>query len=114
MPQNKSTFLNMLLTMSIVALIAAFLLSYVQQLTAEPRQKAKDARELEAIASVVKEFDNDPFAEKMIITTANNKTKLELYPARKDGVINSFAASLITTRTSAPCSRNRRIISALL
>lgn len=27
----------------------------------------------------------------MIITTPNKKHKLELYPARKDGVINSFA-----------------------
>lgn len=91
MAQNKSTFLNMFVTLSVIAVVAAFLLSYVEQITAAPRQKAKDARELEAIASVVKEFDNDPFAEKMIITTPNNKTKLELYPARLDGVINSFA-----------------------
>lgn len=91
MTPNKSNFWNMLLTLTLIALAAAFILSYVEQKTKEPIRQAKDARELEAIASVVREFDNNPFAEKLTITAPNQKDKLELYPARKDGVINSFA-----------------------
>lgn len=91
MKANKSNFINMVLTLTIIALVAAFILSYVEQLTKEPISRAKDTRELEAIASVIKEFDNDPFAEKLTITSANKKQKFELYPARKDGVINSYA-----------------------
>lgn len=91
MSPNKSNFWNMVLTLTIIALTAAFVLSYVEQLTGEPIKQAKDARELEAIASVVREFDNNPFAEKLTITAPNKKSRFELYPARQDGVINSFA-----------------------
>lgn len=91
MPQNKSTFWNMLLTLTFIALAAAFILSYVEQTTKEPIKKSKDARELEAIASVVREFDNNPFAEKLLINVPGRKGKLELYPARLGGTINSFA-----------------------
>lgn len=91
MPQNKSTFWNMLLTLTLIALSAAFILSFVEQTTKEPIKKAKDARELEAIAAVVREFDNNPFAEKLTINVPGQKKGLELYPARLGGNINSFA-----------------------
>lgn len=81
----------MLLTLTLIALAAAFILSFVEYTTKEPIKKAKDARELEAIASVVREFDNDPFAEKLMISIPGRKGKLELYPARQGGNINSFA-----------------------
>lgn len=82
---------KMVLTLTIIALFSAFILGAVEQLTREPIQKAKNQRELEAISEVVKDFDNNPFTEKMIILSADKKDKLELYPARKDGIVNSVA-----------------------
>ena len=81
----------MLFTLTIIAVVSAFLLSSVYQITKEPISKAKDKRELDAISQVVGEFDNDPFAEKMTIITSDKKDKLDFFPARKNGSINSFA-----------------------
>lgn len=88
---NNSSFFRLVFTLTLIAVLSAFILGTVQNFTKEPIQKAKDARELEAISAVVNEFDNNPFAEKMIVTTPDKQHKLELYPARKNGAINSFA-----------------------
>lgn len=88
---SQSTFWNMVTVLTTIAVLSAFILAFVEQLTREPIQKAKDQRELEAIAEVVGEFDNDPFAEQMSIVTPDKKYKLKLYPARKNGSISGFA-----------------------
>lgn len=88
---NYKIFLKMLATLTIIAVLSAFVLASVYKLTEKPIQEAKDQRELEAISQVVEVFDNNPFAEKMIITTPDKKHRLELFPARKNGSINSFA-----------------------
>ncbi len=88
---NYKTFLKMLITLTTIAVLSAFVLSSVYNLTKEPIKKAQEQKQLEAISEVVTDFDNDPFAEKMIITTPDKKDKLEFYPARKEGNINSFA-----------------------
>ena len=87
---NKN-FLKMVITLTIIAGLSAYMLSSVYQLTKEPIAKAKDNRELEAISQVVEEFDNNPFAEKMTIMTSDKKDKLTFFPARKKGNITSFA-----------------------
>ncbi len=79
------------LTLVSIAGLSAFVLGYVYQKTLDPIKQAKDNQELEAIAEVVNDFDNNPFAEKMIITTKNKKHKLAMFPARKDGKLNSVA-----------------------
>ncbi len=88
---DKAKFFKMALTLVTIAILSAFVLAWVNGLTKEPIQKAKDARELQAIAEVVGEFDNNPFAEKMTIYTPDKKAKLTFYPARKNGKITSFA-----------------------
>ena len=49
----KSTFINLLLTLSIVTLVAALSLGYVYQWTKEPIAQAQMAKQLKAIESVV-------------------------------------------------------------
>ena len=85
------TFFKMLAALTVIAVLSAFALSSVYSLTRQPIEKAKDRRQLEAISQVVEEFDNNPYAEKMTIFTPDKKHKLELFPARKNGSINSFA-----------------------
>ena len=86
-----STFLNMMITLVVIASLSAFVLAKVENLTKDPIRKAKDQRELQAISEVVGEFDNNPFDEQMTIFTPDKKHKLTLYPARKNGNITSFA-----------------------
>ena len=95
----SSTLPHMVIAMLIVACGAALILGYVYQITQEPIQKAKNEQELQAISEVIyNDFDNDPFAERTIITTPNNKYRLRLYPARKNGVINSVAVKSFSNK----------------
>lgn len=96
MAKKKQSFWQPLIVLVGIAVVSAFMLAYVEQITEVPIKKAKDTQELAAIAEVVNAFDNNPFAEKMIITTANRKHKLTMYPARKDGVLNSVAIKAYT------------------
>lgn len=94
-----STLTNMIIILVLVACLAALILGLVYDITKEPIQNAKDNRELEAIKEVIyTEFDNNPFDEKTIIATPNNRCRLELFPARKDGKITSVAIKSFTNR----------------
>ncbi len=92
--ENKKSpgLLSMAAALVIISGLAASILGYVHQITLLPIQTAKDNAELEAISKVIgTDFDNNPFDERTTITTADGKDKLELYIARKDGIIKSFA-----------------------
>lgn len=87
----SSNFINMALALLITCSISAFAVGYVHKITAQPIKKARYQKELAGIASVVNEFNNNPYEEKMIITTPDKKHKLQLFPIRKDGIVNSYA-----------------------
>lgn len=88
----KSSLPNMVLILVLVAGLSALILGFVYEKTKEPIQNSKDNRELEAITEIVPAgFDNNPFAEKTIITTSDNKSRLEMYPVRTNGVITALA-----------------------
>ncbi len=94
-----STLMNMIIVLVIVAGLSALILGFVHQITQEPIKKAKNAKELEAITDVIyTEFDNNPFEEKTIITTPDNRHKLKLYSARKDGKITSVAVKTFSNK----------------
>lgn len=87
----KSSLFNMIFALLAVAVLSAAALGYVYQITKEPISRAKDQKTLDAIREVVGSFDNNPFAEKTAVTTPDGKYKLELYPARENGIITSVA-----------------------
>ena len=89
-------FIVPVITLVAIAAASAFVLGYVYQVTLVPIQEAKDNQELAAIAEVAGEFDNNPFAEKMVILTKNKKHKLVMYPARKNGILSSVAIKTYT------------------
>lgn len=94
-----STLFNMALILTIVAGISALILAYVHETTKGPIQKAKDLREMQAVAEVIAEkFDNNPFAEKTVITAADGNGRLELYPTRLNGIINGMAIKTYTNK----------------
>jgi len=83
-------------TLTGIAVVMAFILATVNRLTSEPINKAKNNQELEAIAMVTGEFDNDPFAEKADIYTPDKKQRFTMYPARQEGRLNAVAIKSYT------------------
>lgn len=81
----ESNFTNMVVVLFGVTLIASAAVGYVNELTAEPIQAAKQAKQVNAIRQVIPgEFDNDPSAEAWKVQTADGG-ELEFYPAKKGG-----------------------------
>lgn len=87
----KSSLFNMIASMLIVSALSALIVGYVHQKTAAPIEVSKNKKILEAISEVIGEFDNDPFTERTYIYSTDGKSKLELYPARENGIITSVA-----------------------
>jgi len=87
----KSSFLNLVLTLTIVTLVAGLSLGYVYQWTKEPIAQAQMAKQLKAIESVVTGYDNNPVLEKYKVATPDGKDSLEFFPARKGGELVGVA-----------------------
>ena len=76
-----STFANMVIVLSVVALVSALALAFTYSATMEAREMAKQKKTLVALAKVLPPFDNQPNTEKYTVEGFND---LELYPAKKD------------------------------
>ena len=72
----------MFLSLTLICLTVALLLTQVHKMTAKPIAEAKALKLQEAISEVVPEFDNDPVAESYKIAD-NNGDSLQVYPAKK-------------------------------
>ena len=62
MKKLESSFKNMVIVLTVVAVVAGLLLGYVNKLTAEPIAQANAKALSDAIALVVPGFDNEPAA----------------------------------------------------
>ncbi len=81
----ESNFLNMVVVLFGVTLIASAAVGYVNSLTAGPIEAAKQAKQVNAIRQVIPgEFDNDPSADVWKVKTPDGG-ELEFYPAKKNG-----------------------------
>ncbi|HER08456.1 MAG TPA: RnfABCDGE type electron transport complex subunit G [Bacteroides sp.] len=94
MAKKESTFLNMLLTLFLVTLLAAGLLGSVYSLTKEPIRLAELERKNEAIRMVVPEFDNEPSLD--VVKKYVDGDTLYFYTARKDGDVVGIAVETFT------------------
>ena len=95
--KKESSFINMVLTLFVVALAASTALGFVFELTKEPIALAKLQRKLEAINNVVPGFTNDPNAEMFKVAVAEGDS-LEFYPAKKDGKLIGTAIKTYTKK----------------
>lgn len=81
----ESNFINMVVVLFSVTLIASAAVGYVQTLTAGPIEAAKEAKQANAIRQVIPgEFDNDPNADVWKVQTPDGG-ELEFYPAKRNG-----------------------------
>jgi len=83
MSKKESTFLSMVVSLLLITLISGFALGLVNDLTIEPKAKAKLERKINAIKLVLPEFDNNPVEDYKKVKINSDST--EVYPAFKNG-----------------------------
>ncbi len=93
--KKESTFINMLLALLIVTLVASAILGVVYELTKEPIALAKLNKKLNAIKAVVPTFNNNPNSVKFEIPVEGGEPVLA-YPAKLDGVLVGTAIETYT------------------
>lgn len=91
MATKKSSLLNMVGVLFIITVISAIALSYVNEITLQPKVEARMFKKLEAIKTVVPEFNNNPAAEKFMVAVGEGLDSLEFYPAKYDDEIVGYA-----------------------
>ncbi|MCW5518461.1 RnfABCDGE type electron transport complex subunit G [Aureitalea sp. L0-47] len=84
MGKKKSTFLNMTLTLLITTVVAGVSLGFINDITKGPKAKAKLEQKINALRSVLPEFNNNPVDEVLLVKTKVARDSVELYPAFKD------------------------------
>jgi len=94
MAKKESTFVSMVTTLSIVALVAATLLGGVYEVTKEPIRLAELKRKNDAIKAVVPEFNNAPSEE--FVKVGADGDSLVLYYAKMDGELVATAVETFT------------------
>lgn len=99
MQKIKSTFLNMTVIMTAVAIISAAAVTYVYQLTLPAVTENLKKAEVEAISDIFgDEFDNNPIAEKTVVPMKKGIKELNIYPLRKQEMIYAIAVKSYTNK----------------
>ncbi len=93
--KKESTFVNMVLALLMVSLLASAILGFVYESTKEPIADAQLNKKLNAIKEVVPAFDNDPNAEMFLIEIEGGEA-LEVYPAKMGGQMVGAAVKTYT------------------
>jgi electron transport complex protein RnfG len=88
--KKKSSFVNMVVVLMLVASIAATALASVYQVTKGPIEKAKLEKDKNAVGNVVPEFNNDPVSESDTLAF-NDQDQLIFYPAKMNDKLVGMA-----------------------
>lgn len=106
----ESTFINMVIVLTIVSLVAAYSLASVFNLTKDPIAKAALNKKLQAIEQVIApkdlktkktlptavDYDNDPFKDMYKLPAYDGLDTLEIYPAKKGDKVVAYAVKSMT------------------
>jgi electron transport complex protein RnfG len=102
MAKTESTFRNMAVSLTLIAMVSSALLGFVYELTKEPIALSNLNKKLNAIKQVVPDFTNNPNDEMFLLPTGEGDS-LEVYPAKKDNEIIGYA---VNTNTNTGFSGN--------
>ena len=91
--KKESTLINMVVVLFVITLVAGLTLGYVNDITLEPKEKAKLAKKVNALTTVLPPFDNNPVPEAIRIKSAGAGDSIEIYPALKD---DTFVGAAVT------------------
>ena len=84
MSKKESTFTSMVVSLLVITLVSGFALGYVNELTIEPKAKAKLERKVNAIKQVLPEFSNNPVEQVKLIKSDKAKDSIEIYTGIMD------------------------------
>lgn len=93
MKKKESTLVNMVVVLFVITLVAGLTLGFVNDLTLEPKARARLAKKVDALKTVLPPFDNDPVPEVVRVKSDLAKDSTEIYPAYKEG---AFAGAAVT------------------
>ena len=96
MSKVESTFMNMVITLVVVTLVASTALGFVYSITKEPIAAAKLAKRTRAITEVLPEYDNDPLADSYSVPVESDT--LYFYPGMKDSVLVGTAVETFSSK----------------
>lgn len=85
MAKKKDTFINMVLSLFVITIVAGLSLGFVNELTIEPIEKGKIERKTNALKLVLPEFDNNLVDEVKLVKSDLAKDSVEIYTATKEG-----------------------------
>ena len=85
MAKKESTFVNMVLSLVVVALAAGFSLGFINDITKGPKAKAKLERKIKALKLVLPIFTNNPVEDIQLVKSEKAKDSVEIYPAYIEG-----------------------------
>jgi Na+-translocating ferredoxin:NAD+ oxidoreductase subunit G len=91
-------FINLVVTLFVITLVASLSLGFVHKWTQEPIAKAQLEKQLKAIESVLKGYDNNPVLEKYKVVVPDGYDSLEFFPAKKNGVLIGIAVKTKSSR----------------
>ncbi|WP_370477754.1 RnfABCDGE type electron transport complex subunit G [Tamlana flava] len=93
MSKKESTFLNMTVSLLLITLISGFALGFVNDLTIEPKAKAKLEKKINAIKQVLPEFNSNPVEDLIKVKLETATDSIEVYPAFNNG---EFVGAAVT------------------
>ncbi len=95
MAKTESTFKNMVLSLTLLALVASACLGFVYEKTKIPIEMSILNKKIDAIKLVTPGFTNDPNTEMFRLPTGEGDS-LDIYPAKKDSVLIGYAVNTYT------------------
>ncbi|MGB8491017.1 MAG: RnfABCDGE type electron transport complex subunit G [Bacteroidales bacterium] len=97
MAKTESNFRNMVLSLTLISLVASACLGFVYELTKKPIELSNLNKKLNAIKLVVPDFNNNPNEEMFRLPTGDGDS-LDIYPAKKDNVITGYAVNTYSSK----------------
>jgi electron transport complex protein RnfG len=97
MAKTESSFRNMVLSLTLISLVASACLGFVYEFTKEPIELSNLSKKVDAIKQVVPEFNNNPYSEMFRLPTGEGDS-LDVFPAKKDSIIVGFAITSYTKK----------------
>ncbi|MBT8178353.1 MAG: RnfABCDGE type electron transport complex subunit G [Eudoraea sp.] len=93
MKKKESTLVNMVVALFVITMAAGLSLGFVNDLTLEPKARARLAKKVKALNAVLPQYDNNPVSEVLRFKIEEAKDSIEFYPALKDSVIVGAAVT---------------------
>jgi Na+-translocating ferredoxin:NAD+ oxidoreductase subunit G len=97
MAKTESSFKNMVLSLTLISLVASAGLGFVYEFTKEPIELSNLNKKVNAIKQVVPEFNNNPYSERFRLPTGDGDS-LDIFPAKKDSLIVGYAVNTYTKK----------------